>query len=129
MLGAITHVYGWYFLSLVGKVQSTDVTEIAYTGMMLATVLALVALGVVSHILIAVASPDDGDESDERDKVINRLGEYAGGHLLGGFALVALGMAMFEVEHFWIANAILAGLVLSELLAGATKVYLYRRGV
>ena len=129
MLGAITLVYGWYFLTLVGEVQSTDVTEIAYRGMMLATVLALVALGVVSHILIAVASPDDGDESDERDKVINRLGEYAGGHLLGGFALVALGMAMFEVEHFWIANAILAGLVLSELLAGATKVYLYRRGV
>jgi len=46
-----------------------------------------------------------------------------------GAALAGLALAMLEVEHFWIANAILAGLVLSEVVSGVTKVVLYRRGL
>jgi hypothetical protein len=67
--------------------------------------------------------------ADERDREINRFGEYVGGFALVVAVLIGLGLAMFEVDHFWIANALLAGLVLSELVAGATMVVLYRRGL
>lgn len=128
MLTLVVLVYGWYFATVLGEVPSAAVAEIPYRGAMLATVLVLVALAAVTHVIIAMASPADADKSDERDLSINRYGEYVGGYVLGAGALVALGLAMFEVEHFWIANAILAGLVLSEIVSGATKVFLYRRG-
>ena len=43
-------------------------------------------------------------------------------------ALVGLGMAMYEMAHFWIANTLLLGLVMAELVGGCAKLYLYRRG-
>lgn len=49
--------------------------------------------------------------------------------MLAAAVLVGVGFAMFEVDHFWIASALLAGLVLPELVAGVTKVVLYRRGL
>lgn len=129
MLAVVGGVYGWYFATVFGAVGEQAVSEIAYRGQMLATVVVLVVLAAAAHAVIAIASPSDADASDERDRTIDRQGEYIGGFVLGVGTLVALGLAMFEVEHFWIANAILAGLVLSELVSGATKALLYRRGV
>lgn len=129
MVVLVALVYGWYFAVVFGDVASQEVVrDIAYRGMMLATVVVLTILAAASHIVVAVASPREADKSDERDKEINRYGEYIGGFVLGVGALLALGLAMFEVEHFWIANAILAGLVLSELVSGVTRIVLYRRG-
>lgn len=129
-MGAImVMVYGWYFAVVFGRVGEQDVAEIVYRPLMLTTVLALVVLAAASHILIAIAAPGEADRADVRDREINRYGEYVGGYVLGVAALVALGMAMFEVDHFWIANVILLGLVLSELVSLGTKVVLYRRGM
>lgn len=129
MVALVALVYGWYFAVVFGDLASQEaVRGIAYRGMMLATVIALTVLAAVSHIVVAVASPREADKTDERDREINRHGEYIGGFVLGVGALLALGLAMFEVDHFWIANAILAGLVLSELVSGVTRIVLYRRG-
>lgn len=128
MLAVILAVYGWYFAVIGLEIGDIAVAEIAYRPLMLVTVGALVVLAVAAHIVIAVAAPKDADASDERDREINRNGEYVGGYVLGVGALFALGLAMFEVEHFWIANAILAALVLSEIVSGVTKVVQYRRG-
>ena len=129
MLTFVVLVYGWYFTVVFGDVAAQEaVRDIAYKGLMLVTVVVLTVLAALSHIVIAVASPRDADKTDERDKEINRLGEYAGGYVIGVGALVALGLAMYEVEYFWIANAILAGLVLSEIVSGVTKIVFYRRG-
>lgn len=131
MLTLVALVYGLYFAVVLGDIVALEspVRDIAYRGLMLGTVVVLVVLATISHIVIAIANPSDADESDERDREINRFGEYVGGYVLGVGALVALGMAMFEVEHFWIANAILAGLVLSEITSGLTKIISYRRGL
>lgn len=129
-MGAImVIVYGWYFAVVFGQIDERDVAEIVYRPLMLTTVLALVVLATASHILIAIAAPDEADRADVRDREINRYGEYVGGYVLGVGALAALGMAMFEVDHFWIANVILLGLVVSELASLGTKVVLYRRGI
>lgn len=110
-------VYGWYFSVVLGQLEGGDVEVIDYRSQMLTTVVLLIVAAVVAHVVIAVANPQDADRTDVRDREINRYGEFVGSYVLGTGALVALGMAMFEVEHFWIANVILAGLVLSELTA------------
>ena len=130
VMGAIMLiVYGWYFSVVFGQIGDQNIAEIAYRPLMLTTVLALVVLAAVSHIIIAVAAPDEADRTDVRDREINRFGEYVGGYVLGVGALVSLGMAMFEFDQFWIANALLLALVLSELVSLGTKAVLYRRGI
>lgn len=129
MLVIVTAVYGAYFYVVFSEAVDADVASIQYKGLMLATVVVLVILAATAHIIVAVANPHEADQGDERDREINRFGEYIGGYALGVGALVSLGLAMTEVEYFWISNAILLGLVVSEIVSGGTKIVLYRRGV
>lgn len=121
-------VYGWYFLQVSAAVSSQDVASIDYQYLMGATVAALIGISIVTHIAIAILSPDDADKSDERDREINVRGEYIGGFVVSTAALVAIGLAMLELAHFWIANALLLGLVTAELVTDCIKIYYYRRG-
>jgi hypothetical protein len=129
MISIIVFVYGRYFLVVFNRIGDFELDEIPYRAEMLWALITLVVLVAASHIVLAIASPRDAEQRDERDKEINRFGEYVGGYVLGAATVVALGMTIAEVEHFWIANAILAGLVLSEITSGLTKVTLYRRGM
>jgi len=129
IMGAVLAVvYGWYFVSIAGEITG-DVAEISYQGMMLAAVVAVVVLAAAAHAVVAIAGPKDADHSDDRDKEITRYGENIGRFALVTGALVALALAMVEADHFWIANAILAGLVLAELTSVGTRIILYRRGM
>lgn len=121
-------VYGWYFVTVLRMAGDVAVAGIAYQTIMFLTVVALVVLAVIGHVVIAIVDPKGSDQTDERDRTINRYGEYIGGYVLAVGALVALALAMIEVEYFWIANTILAGLVLAELTTAATRIVLYRRG-
>lgn len=122
-------VYGWYFAVATSQVENEAFRIAGYQSVMLVAVVALVILAVAAHIAIAIADPKDADRTDVRDREINRYGEYVGGYVLGVGALCALAMAMFRVDQFWIANAILAAMVLSELVSSGTRIVLYRRGL
>ena len=121
-------VPGIYFATILGQVRDTTVTEIDYQGPMLASIGVAIALLIVSYIAIAIASPKEADKSDERDQQINRYGEYIGGLVLYGGALVALGMALAELDYFWIANLIYSILVLAGLTTSVVKIVAYRQG-
>lgn len=69
------------------------------------------------------------DKSDERDREINRSGEYIGQSLVAIGGVAALGMSMAELSHFCIANSIYLAFMLSALLGSAVKVVAYRRGL
>ena len=127
MFGTMLFVYGGYFLSLRGAYLAAPGQVLAwdYRDEMLAAVICLVVIAIVAHIVIALFGPD---ETDERDRAIERMGDYVGGYVLGAGSLTAMGMAMFELPHFWIANMILLGLVLGELVGGAVKLVYYHRG-
>ena len=120
--------YVVYVALVLGNAELTALTEVSYTSPMLWTICAMVIVAVVAHIAVAVASPDDADKEDQRDREISRFGEYTGSWFVHIGALSALGMAMLELDYFWIANVIYLGLVLSTLLASATKIVAYRRG-
>ena len=121
-------VPGVYFATLIGQIQETPVTEIAYQWPMITAIGVAVGLSIVAHMAVAIASPKEADKSDERDTNINRYGEYIGSFAVYAGALAALGLAMAELEHFWIANAIFAGFVLGALTSSAVKLVAYRRG-
>ena len=127
MLVIMLVVYGAYFATIASRLGDTAVDQIPYQAWMLVTVVILVVLAIVGHIVVAVLPSYDGDESDERDRLVDLRGESFGGFVLGVGALGALLLAMAEFDHFWIANAILLALVLSEIVASVAKLALYRR--
>ena len=121
-------VPGTYFATVIGQLPTTAVTEIAYQQSMLAAIGAAIALSIVAHILVAVASPKEADKRDERDTGINRYGEYIGSFVLYAGMLGALVLALAGFAHFWIANAIFSTFVLAALTTAAVKIVAYRRG-
>ena len=121
-------VPGVYFATILGQLQNTAVTEIAYQGTMLATIGFAIVLAIVAHIAVAISSPKDADKSDERDTNINRYGEYIGSFVVYGGMLGVLGLALAQFEHFWIANAIYATFVVGAITTSAVKIVAYRRG-
>ncbi|KPP81760.1 MAG: hypothetical protein HLUCCA04_08125 [Oceanicaulis sp. HLUCCA04] len=135
MLGAMVLVYGVYFMLVLGlpTLSGTDIDVnarlVMSNGLMLTSVVALVAIAIAGHIIIAVLAPKDADKHDERDKLIEMRGDQRGGFVMAFGALCAMGLAMLAMPHFWIVNAILAGLVLGEIVKAVSKIIDYRRGV
>lgn len=117
-----------YFATILGQLPTVAVTEIDYQGPLLAAVGATIVLAIVGMIGIGIASPADAGRSDQRDKEINRLGEYVGGTALGIGMVLPFGLAMTEASHFWIANAMYLIFALAGLIGTAVKLALYRRG-
>jgi len=120
--------YVAYVALVLGSTDHTPLTEVQYTSPLLWTISAMVVVAIVAHIVAAIASPEDADKEDQRDREIDRYGEYTGQWFVTVGAVTALGMAALELDHFWIANVLYLALVLSTLFASATKIVAYRRG-
>jgi len=128
MTGILLTVFGGYFALVLGEVAGSPARDIAYKGLMVPVVIALVILATVAHIVIAVITPADADAFDERDHQIGLRGQRIAGYVLAVGTIAGLTLAMAEAETFWIAQALLGALVLAELTEGVTKLVLYRRG-
>lgn len=120
--------YAAYLITILGRAANTPLTEVSYVSTMLWTIGIAIALSIVGIIAVAISKPSEADKRDERDKDINRFGEYVGGIVLAVGMLVPFGLAMAEIEHFWVANAIYAAFVLSSLVTTIVKLVAYRRG-
>jgi hypothetical protein len=126
--GSLLIVSAWYLTTLANEAGGAAVATVEYRGLVLVGVVLLAVLATVTHIVLAVSDPGSAGVADERDRRYNQLGEYVGGFVLGSGTLLTLGLAVIEADHFWIGNAILAALVLSELTSLGTRILLYRRG-
>ena len=120
--------YAVYFIIILGRAENTALAEMSYVSTLLWIIGASIGAIIAAHILVAIASPKDADKKDQRDKEINRFGEYIGHFAFGAGGVAALGMSMAEMNHFWIANVIYLGFALSSLVGSATKIVAYRRG-
>jgi uncharacterized membrane protein len=121
--------YAVYLAIVMGRADGVPVAEVTYASTLLWTVGIGVALNILGAIAVAVSKPSEADKTDERDKQINRLGDYVGGIVLGVWLIVPLGLSIGEAAHFWIANAIFAGLVLMSLVSSTVKIVGYHRGL
>jgi hypothetical protein len=120
-------IYGWYFTTILIKAASTPVDTIDYQDLLVAMVVVFIGVVIAGEIALA-AITRRSDRPDERDRKIDRFGEYIGGYVLGTGMLVVLVMAMNEIEYFWIANTALGVMVLAELVTTVIKIAVYRRG-
>jgi hypothetical protein len=128
MTGALAVVYGAYF-AIVGRwLTVTPADEIVYQPLLIVAVVPLVVLAVVGHVAIALANPKEADAYDERDRLITLRAERVGGYVLALGVFGGLVLAMAELPPFFIAHALLLAWVLAELVEGATKIVIYRRG-
>jgi hypothetical protein len=120
--------YATYVVLILGRAEGTPLTEVAYASTLLWAIAGAIVASIVLHTAISTVSPEGANEKDQRDKEINRLGEYIGQSFLVIGGVAALGMAMAEWEHFWIANVIYLCFVLSAVVGSAAKIVAYRRG-
>jgi hypothetical protein len=117
-----------YFATVLAKVPGTDVATISYVWPMLTAIGVGIAASIVLSIVAAALSPKEAGKTDERDKQINRRGEYVGFYVMSIAATVPLGLAMAEIEQFWIANSLYLAFVLAALASSIVKIVAYRRG-
>jgi hypothetical protein len=118
-----------YAALVVWRAQGVALAEVAYVGPMLSTIGAAVAVGVAGTALIALGNPGEAGLRDVRDREIARHGTNVGQSFLVLGGLLGLGLAMGEVQHFWISQALYGGFVLSAVLGSATRLVLYRKGL
>lgn len=121
--------YGWYLAVVLERAGGGPLVDVAYQWPLIGATLAAIVASVVAHTAVAIVYPGEVGERDERDAAIHRHGESISRYVLGACAVVPLGLAMLECDHFWIANSIYLAAVLTELSAATLKIVAYRRGV
>ena len=120
--------YAASLLVVLGRAGDAPIHELPYVRALLWTMGASIVASIVIHIAIALVQPEGAGKKDERDREIGRFGEYAGQSFVVIGGLAALVMAMAELDHFWIANVIFLGFVLSAVVGSVAKIFAYRRG-
>jgi hypothetical protein len=113
----------------LGQVGQQPVAEIVWVRPLLTAIGAGIVVGIAATMLIAAAKPSEAGKRDVRDKEISRFGDYVGGIVLSALVVVVLALTMFEVEHFWIANAIYAAYIAQAITSSVVKLVAYRRGL
>lgn len=117
--------YAAYLVLVLGRAGPLALPQVPYRTTMLWAIGVSIVASILIHIGVGMFSPRD---VDQRDREIARFGDHTGQALLVVGALAALILAMFEVEYFWIANALYLGFVLSAVLGSIAKIAAYRFG-
>lgn len=120
--------YGAYLALLFGT-ASADLTETDYVPLLLGTIGGAIVAAIVLNVAVGIASPRTERLVDERDRRIARLGDTVGNSFVAIGAVAALVLAFVEADHFWIANALYLGFVLSALLGALARIGSYREGL
>jgi hypothetical protein len=142
--GAVTLVVaGWYLRFVVDAIGRLPVEEIAYQRSLLVALGAMIVLTIAGTIAVAIGTAianaigveftgkkpaDDVDRKDERDAVIEARGDRFAYYVVSALMIGALAMAMLEMPHFWIANAMFAAFVVAGMVGIGVKLVAYRRG-
>ncbi|MFD1214117.1 hypothetical protein ACFQ36_18975 [Arthrobacter sp. GCM10027362] len=129
MLVVAIVAYASYLAVVLGRAGDVPLAEVPYVAPMLWSIGGAIAVSIVLNIAAGIVLRDGAGKKDQRDREIYRFGEYTGQAFLVLGGVAALVMALAEVPHFWIANALYLAFVLSAVLASAAKLVAYRRGL
>ncbi len=120
-------VYAAYLVVVSVRARNVTITEVAYAAPLLGSIGVAIVLTIVASIAVAIATKDRG-KTDVRDTDIHRHGEYVGQIVFSACVSVPLLLALAEAKHFWIANSIYLGYIVSAVTSSAVKILAYRRG-
>lgn len=115
------------YLALLFGRAGDDLAATPYVDLMLWTIGGAIAAGILGGIVVGAITRNQA--KDARDREIYRRGEATGYAFVVVGALGALVLAWLEADHFWIANVVYLGFVLSGVLAFVAKSVMYRRGL
>lgn len=128
-----------YFAIMIGRLQGTPASEIAYQVPLILAMVASVVLIVIAAILMSIGTSvvavakgrrpeDEIERKDERDKIISRHGDLAGYYVASAGMVGVLILTTLEADCFWIANALYLSFVVAMVVSSAVKLVAYRRG-
>jgi hypothetical protein len=126
MLVVSVVAYVAYVVVILGRVDGGALADVSYAGALLWTIGGGIVAAILAEIAMAVVNPRASRVKDVRDREIGRLGDHVGQAFGVIGSLAAMLMALAEWDHFWIANVIYLGFVLSAVLGSVTKVVVYR---
>lgn len=118
-------VYPVYIVWVLNDAGGGAIVDAPYMWPMIFTILGSIVASIVLHIFFA---PQIG-KKDQREHEIHRFGEYTGYAFITIGALGAMVLAIFEFDHFWIANVVYLCFVLSAILGSIAKIVAYRSGL
>ena len=118
-----------YLIVVVPQVVSQPLEEVDWVPPMLVAIVGFIVANILGNIVAAISNPREADQSDERDREIDHVGERVGTWLIAAGSFAGLVLAMADADPFWIANVIYLGFVLSAVVGSAAKVVAYRRGL
>ncbi len=130
-VGAIVAVGGFiaYLSALLARAGSTDISQVPFADLMLIYGIGIpIVVTIVGVIVVTAIWHRDGQTKDQRDKAIDRHGEYVGGIILAALMLVPFGLALADVDTFWIAHAMYLAFLASAFIGAIVKIVVYRRG-
>ena len=130
MTGILVVVFGTYFALALGPIASAPAParEFAFTTLMILAGVVVTILAAATHIVLAIVFRSQAGAYDERDRLIDLRSTQMAAYLLATGVCAGIGLAVAQVEGFWIAQALIAALVIAEISNGVTKIVLYRRG-
>ncbi len=128
-----------YFAVVGARLNGGAVGEIDYKWWMIGAIGATIVASIIGTIVMAIGTAisaeikgeglvKDIDREDERDVGIDRRGELVGYYVSSVGVVVALALAMWRQDQFWIANALFLFLLIGSLASAAAKIVFYRRG-
>ena len=131
MTAILVVVFGMYFALVLGPVAGAPAParEFAFTALMILASVVVTILAAATHIVLAIVFRSQVNAHDERDRLIDLRSTRVAAYILAAGVYAGIGLSVVQVERFWIAQALIAALVIAEITDGVIKVVLYRRGV
>lgn len=126
---AVLICWAWYVMVATSNLAIPEFIAEGYRRPLIVSVVLALVVIIASFIAVSALSPKAAGERDERDRDIERFGDQVGQFVMGIAALGVLGMALIELDYFWIATLIYSGLVLSEVAGSAARIAGYRFGI
>ena len=124
--------YSIYLFVVLGRAGEVPLVEVAYVTPALITIGGSIVVSIVASIGLGIAQGCAEPlevRPDERDRTIERFGDRIGNHVFAVLGLGPLGLAMADVDSFWIANAMLLAYVIGSLTSLSMKLVGYHRGI
>ena len=125
----ITLVFGAYFGDLGMALLRGEAAPTQLGMPFIGLTAAIIFYSIIAHIVVAIWSPDDAEDADERDKFIEMRADARSGYVLGLGAILALNLAWLGFDVYWVAHMVLAGLAGAEIFKGIQRIIDYRMGV
>lgn len=126
---ATTGVWGTYFWILWPDLQDRSLSPSA-VGLFIGGVVVLTIVQIILAIALAVTSGKAANAPmDEREQLIDLKGARAGFYALNGAVFCVSALWMLKVSPLFMANGILAAMVVGEMVRSGWIIIAYRRGV